>query len=75
MSLYNNTVMSPFCNLSALESVGGAYMWDLTFYLANTPLLLGPHLDVDIGQTDRTWFDIDLSSLLLSSTKSIAKID
>ena len=28
---------------------GGAYMWDLTFYLANTPPLLGPRLDVDIG--------------------------
>ena len=24
-------------------------MWDLTFYLANTPPLPGPHLDVDIG--------------------------
>jgi len=33
----------------ALESVGGAYMQDLTFYLANTPPLPGPRLDVDIG--------------------------
>ena len=31
-----------------VESVGGAYMRDLTFYPANTPPLPLPRLDVDI---------------------------
>ena len=35
--------------LTLVESVGGAYMRDLTFYLVNMPPLLGPHLDVDVG--------------------------
>jgi len=38
-----------FATLVVVESVGGAYMWDLTFYLANTPPLSVPRLDVDIG--------------------------
>jgi len=38
-----------FATLAPVESVGGAYMRDVTFYLANTPPLPGPHLDVDIG--------------------------
>jgi len=37
-----------FANLTLVESVGGAYMRDLTFYLVNTPLLPVPRLDVDI---------------------------
>ena len=38
-----------FATLALVESIGGAYMRDLTFYLANVPLLPGPRLDVDIG--------------------------
>ena len=39
-----------FATLALVESVGGgAYMQDLTFYLAYTPPLLRPRLDVDIG--------------------------
>ena len=33
-----------FATLALVESVGGAYMRDLTFYLMNTPPLLGPRL-------------------------------
>ena len=36
-----------FATLALVES--GAYMRDLTFYLANTPPLPGPHLGVDMG--------------------------
>ena len=51
-------------------------MRDLTFYLANTPPLPGPRLDVDIGTLYyRSWFDTDLPSLLLSSRNSMVKID
>ena len=43
-------------------------MQDLTFYLANTPTL---QVDVDILlQTDRSWFDTGLPSLLSSSRNS-----
>jgi len=37
--------------LALVKSVEGrgAYMWDLTLYLANMPPLPGPRLDVDIG--------------------------
>ena len=38
-----------FATLALVESIGGAYMRDLTFYLANVPPLPGPRLDVDIG--------------------------
>ena len=38
-----------FATLVLVENVGGAYMRDLTFYLANTPPLPVPRLDVDIG--------------------------
>jgi len=53
----NNTVVSRiyaprFATLALVESVGGAYMRDLTFYLANTPPFPVPCLDVDI--TDRS---------------------
>jgi len=41
-----------FATLALVESVSGAYMRDLTFYLENTPPIPGPRLDVDIG-TDR----------------------
>jgi len=38
-----------FATLALVKSVRGAYMRDLTFYLANTPPLPGPRLDVDTG--------------------------
>ena len=40
-----------FATLALVESVGGggAYMRDLTFYLANMPPLPGPCLNVDTG--------------------------
>jgi len=48
----------PFATLMLVESVGGAYMRDLTFYPANMPPLPLPRLDVDILniilQTDRS---------------------
>ena len=37
-----------FATLALVENVGGAYMWDLTFHLANTPPLPVPRIDVDI---------------------------
>ena len=43
----------PFATLALVENVGGAYMRDLTFYLANTPPLPVPRLDVHIIITDR----------------------
>jgi len=48
----------PFVTLALVENVGGAYMWDPVFYLANTPPLPVPCLDVDIF-TDRyrSWLD------------------
>ena len=41
-----DTVLSPihtsrFATLALVESIGGAYMWDLTFYLTNTPPFRG----------------------------------
>ena len=60
---YDYTVVSRiytprFATLVLVKSVGGAYMRDLTFYLANTPLLPVPRLDVHIRtlllQTDRS---------------------
>ena len=42
-------ICPPFATLVLVESVGGAYMRDLTFYFANMPPLPGPRLDVDIG--------------------------
>ena len=38
-----------FATLALVESIGGAYMRDLTFYLANMPPLPGPRQDVDLG--------------------------
>ena len=46
----STTIYAPrFATLVLVDSVGGAYMRDLTFYLANTPSLPVPRLDVDIG--------------------------
>ena len=47
-----------FATLALVESGGGAYMRDLTFYLENTPPLPGPRLDVDIDR-----FSIDTINL------------
>ena len=66
-----------FATLTLVESVGGAYMWDLTFYLANMPHLPVPRLDVDIGtllQTDRSRFNTDLPSFLSSSWNSMVRL-
>ena len=41
-----------YATLALVKNVGGAYMRDLTFYLANTPPLPVPRLDVHILQTD-----------------------
>ena len=38
-----------FATLTLVENIRGAYMQDLTFYLANMPPLPVPCLDVDIG--------------------------
>ena len=48
-----------------VESVGGAYMRDLTFYPANTPPLPLPCLDVDITLYYRLIEAADLPSLLV----------
>ena len=54
-----------FATLTLVESVGGAYMWDLTFYLANTPPLPVPRLDVDITLYYRPIEAADLPLLLV----------
>ena len=54
-----------FAALTLVESVGGAYMRDLTFYLANTPPLPVPCLDVDITLYYRPIEAADLPSLLV----------
>ena len=48
-----------FATLALVKNVGGAYMRDLTFYLANTPPLPVLCLDVHIIITDpyRSWLD------------------
>ena len=63
----------PFCNLSASRKCRGAYMQDLTFYLANTPPLPMPRLDVDIGTL--YYRPIDLPSLLILSSTEPQKLD
>jgi len=55
----------PFATLALVENVGGAYMRDLTFYLANTPPLPVPRLDVDITLYYRPIEAADLPSLLV----------
>ena len=60
-----------FATLALVESVGGAYMRDLTFYLANTPPLPVPRLDVDIGTLYyRPVEAADLPSLLILLSRS-----
>jgi len=51
-------------------------MRDLTFYLANTPPLLVPRLDVDIGKLYyRPIEAADLPSLLILSSPELQKLD
>ena len=71
----STTIYAPrFATLVLVDSVGGAYMRDLTFYLANTPSLPVPRLDVDIGTLYyRPIEAADLPSLLILS--SMVKID
>jgi len=65
-----------FATLALVESVGGAYMWDLTFYLVNTPPLPVPRLDVDIGTLYyRPREAGDLPSLLILSSPEPQKLD
>ena len=61
-----------FATLALVESMGGgAYMRDLTFYLANTPPLPVPRLHVDIGTLYyRAIEAADLPSLLILSSRS-----
>ena len=50
MTTIESRIYAPcFATLVLVESAEEAYMWDLTFYLANTPPLQGPRLDVDTG--------------------------
>ena len=76
----NNTVVSriyapPFATLAIVENVGGAYMRDLTFYLANTPPLPVPCLDVDITLYYRPIEAADLPSLLILSSPEPQTLD
>ena len=68
-----------FATLVLVENVGGAYMRDLTFYLANTPPLPVPRLDVDIGTlyyyNYRRIEAADLPSLLILSSPEPQKLD
>ena len=60
-----------FATIALVESVGGAYMRDLTFYLMNTPPLPVPLLDVDIGTLYyRPLEAADLPSLLILSSET-----
>ena len=45
-------IRPPFATLALVKNVEGAYMGYLTFYLANTPPIPVPRLDVHILQTD-----------------------
>ena len=69
-----------FATLALVKSVGGACMWDLTFYLANTPPLPGPRLDADIRTVlyyrPVTEADLTLICLRFSSSRNwMVKID
>ena len=76
-----NTVVSHiyaprFATLALVESVRGAYMQDLTFYLANTLPLLVPCLDVDIGTLYYRLIEAaDLPSLLILSSPEPQNLD
>jgi len=50
-------------------------MWDLTFYLVNTPPLPVPCLDVNIGTYYRPIESADLPSLLILSSPEPQKLD
>jgi len=54
-----------FATLTLVESVGGDYMRDLTFYPANTPPLSVPRLHVDLTLYYRPIEAADLPSLLV----------
>ena len=69
-------IRPPFCKLSASRKCRGAYMRNLTFNLANTPLLPVPRLDVDIGTLYyRPIEAADLPSLLILSSPEPQKLD
>ena len=64
-----------FATLALVESVGRPYIQDPTFYLAITPPFSSAmprclHGNINILQTDRSWFNICLPSLLASSRNS-----
>ena len=60
-----------FATLALVESAGGAYMQDVTFYLANTPPLPVSRLDVNIGTLYyRPVEAADLPSLLILLSQS-----
>ena len=61
-----------FATLTLVERVGGTYMWGLTFYLANTPPLLVPRLDVDITLYYRPIEAANLPSLLVHFQCTVA---
>ena len=58
----------PFYNLNSSRKCKGAYMQDLTFYLAKTPPLPVLRLDVDIGES--SYVRLGLPPLLSSSRNS-----
>jgi len=64
-----------FATLALVESIGGAYMRGLTFYLANTPPLPVPRLDDDIGTLYRPIEAADLPLLLILSSPEPQKLD
>jgi len=61
-----------FATLALVESVGGAYMRDLTFYLANTPPVTVPCRDEDIPRPIEAAV---LLSLLMLSYPEPQKLD
>ena len=77
MMIFVITIVSLcFADLALVESVGGAYMCDLTLYRANTPPLPVPRLDVDIGTLYyRPIEAADLPSLLILSSPEPQKLD
>jgi len=66
-----------FATLALVENVGGgAYMQDLTFYLANTPPLPVPRLVVDIGTLYYRQVEAaDLPSLLTLLSPELQKLN
>jgi len=77
-SIVSRVCIPHFATLVLVESVWGAYMWDLTFYLMNmnTPPLPGSCIDVNIYYIPLqklVWHH--LPSLLLSSRNCMVKFD